>query len=437
MKELFNIFKKKNDTKRLYMLNEKDIDLIRDSGLFFERRGSIFQAMKLMSLVKELRPEGRLITRKCKELEDRSKNYGSFTCAEEQFNYRNYFLCSDKPSHERYIVSADVGSIYSGLGAMIQALGPVWKYAKQTGRTLVIDWRNSPYLRNYPDMNLFSRLFEIQTNSISGVKIIADDTVRTTVFPNTLLMSRIEQKHESGALISSYGRGIDNADTIQILMEAYNIRSGIFLPLLFSQLEVANRYSPLSNHNDPFCSYGELKRFYSELKLRPEIQRQVDQYSEKFFKECPVIGLHIRHGNGEEKVRDHFSSRTINDFNSFIDNLVLKIKKIAKQQEYSCYKVFIATDSDQVVNAVKEYIPELLTREIWRQETDQGVDFDGAFGSPEEGINVAANALIDMYLLANSDVAILTRSTCFAYQVPYVQSKPGARFISPDEFATF
>ncbi|WP_432473526.1 nodulation protein NodZ [Amphritea sp. HPY] len=416
-------------------LDAKDIDLIKDAALILENE-HLTKAWQLMELAKKLRPDGPFIAAKCKEYLAKIASGFCFSQETLSLDYRNKYLLSNavNPSRDKFVVSADINDIYSGLGCMLLVLAPAWKYAKSTGRILIIDWRNSPYVRSDSSVNLFSRLFDPSGLTASGVKVIADDQVDTMLLPNSLLLSRVEQEHESGILVSCNKKGINNDDMISLLQEGVDSQAATFLPSLGVMYRIATKHSPLNQSGSSFCTFEEAAILYGCLKPRPQIQQQIDFYSDTYFSENAVIGLHIRHGNGEELVRKHFSGRVISGFDDFIDNLVSKIDTIARKQGLTQYKVFLCTDSDQVALALRDRIPDLLTRDIWRPENDKGVDFDHPFESSEEGVKTAANALIDMQLLSKCDVAILTRPTSFACQVPYLQEKPNALFLDSEDF---
>ncbi len=56
----------------------------------------------------------------------------------------------------------------------------------------------------------------------------------------------------------------------------------------------------------------------------------------------------------------------------------------------------------------------------------EGVDFDHAHTQPDKGLEIAANALIDMQLLSKCDAVFFGRWTSFASHIPYLFEKPGA-----------
>ena len=61
----------------------------------------------------------------------------------------------------------------AGIGDHLSSVLGCWRYAKQTGRTLVVDWRGSRFNTDH-STNAFFRFFQ-QTDSIAGVPVIADD----------------------------------------------------------------------------------------------------------------------------------------------------------------------------------------------------------------------------------------------------------------------
>lgn len=416
-------------------MNKKVIDLIRDSALLL-KNSRLTKALQLMSLAKRRMPDGEFITVKHQELAGKRVSNDGYIAEQSILDFRNQYLLSDiaNSSARKFIISADINNIYSGLGCMLLILGPAWKYAKTTGRTLVIDWRNSPYTRSDPSVNLFSRLFDPSSLESSGVDVIADDQVNTILFPNPILMSKIAQEHESGIVVSSNKRGIKADDVIELILNGVDSNAGTFLPSLQPMYRLATKHCPTKTLRPPFCTLEEASLLYRSLKPRPHIQQQIDSFCNEHLGDGPTIGLHVRHGNGEESVRTHFSGRVISEFEEFIDTLVARIDKIARQQHFTHYKLFLCTDSDQVTLALRDRIPDLLTRNIWRPKHNQGIDFDHPFDSPEEGVQSAANALIDMQLLGKCDVVILTRPTSFACHVRYLQEKPNAMFLPSEDF---
>jgi hypothetical protein len=147
----------------------------------------------------------------------------------------------------------------------------------------------------------------------------------------------------------------------------------------------------------------------------------------------PTIGVHVRHGNGEESYRDRFQGRQIHDLSSFIHALVEKIDRYAVRRSWKNFKVFLCTDSDAVVEALGNHVTALASRGIWRPAVGQGVDFDHAYKRPDAGLGAAVDALVDMQLLAKCDAVFMTRPTTFASHVPYIMEKPDAVFLGSNQ----
>jgi hypothetical protein len=72
---------------------------------------------------------------------------------------------------------------------------------------------------------------------------------------------------------------------------------------------------------------------------------------------------------------------------------------------------------------------------VWRPPVGAGVDFDHAYGRSDGGVGAAADALIDMRLLAKCDAVLMTTRTAFASHVPYILDRPGAVFLDHEQTA--
>jgi len=149
----------------------------------------------------------------------------------------------------------------------------------------------------------------------------------------------------------------------------------------------------------------------------------------------PVIGVHVRHGNGEGRYRNHFHNREIQGFVGFIESLVDKIRRCAAGRFGRNYTVFLCTDSDEVVSAMKSSFDSLVSRQIWRPPPGDGIDFDHAYKRTDGGEQAAVDALVDIQLLAKCDMVLMTRVTAFASHVPYIREKPGAVFLNHKQTA--
>src|ERR1700733_11022962 len=73
---------------------------------------------------------------------------------------------------QRYVISI---RRHTGLGDHLICLAAAWRFARDTGRVLVADWRFSPYTLAAKD-NLFPLCFEVPS-SLAGVPFIGANDV--------------------------------------------------------------------------------------------------------------------------------------------------------------------------------------------------------------------------------------------------------------------
>ncbi len=63
---------------------------------------------------------------------------------------------------------------HTGLGDRLASLAAAWRYARCTGRVLVVDWRFGNFTSNME--NTFTQCFEA-VDDLAGVRFIADRSV--------------------------------------------------------------------------------------------------------------------------------------------------------------------------------------------------------------------------------------------------------------------
>lgn len=354
---------------------------------------------------------------------------------DDAIHFRNSYRLlppSAKTDH-RYIIAADINPIYSGLGCMIRTLAPCWAYAVETRRTLVIDWRGNPYTRSDPSHNLFSSLFEPITTQQAGTPVIADHTVDTLCYPQPLLTTNVAMKLEDGTTARMPNGGLDHDELAAIIGNCIDTECPTVLPSLPSVFRITRGWIVPAKTR---LTNEALSRCYRMLRPKPEWRSQATEFYHKQMDNCPVIGLHIRHGNGEGAFRAHFRHREITDFEACMDRVVQVVQHYGDQRFGGRYAVFVATDSDCVLRFLDQRLPSLITRPVWRPDEGAGVDFDHVHrDGTERGIRAAADALIDMLLLAKCDAVMITRFTSFAYHVRYTLEQPGAEFFDDQQFA--
>ena len=272
----------------------------------------------------------------------------------------------------RYIISTR----RTGLGDRLVSLGAAWRFARGSGRILVADWRFSAYS---PDTraNLFTLCFE-GASDLAGVPFIGDDSVGSLGLPGNPGRTVLEAvRHrltgcrrlslEEAERLLTGGRDIDGR--------------GLLLDSC-----IADGSTPVE----------ESRAFLSALRPVPRIASAVAAFRGGLG-EGPVIGLHIRHGNGGD-VMDH--GRFWSSFQPAIARCVAAVRH-ARTQFGPAAIVLLCTDSAEVEHAIKESVTGVVTRKkIYRDPGDGELHlWRGAF-------LVRDDAMIEMLLLAECDALI-------------------------------
>ena len=340
-----------------------------------------------------------------------------------KFQLRNTYLVKSSiksNDRRRFIICADLGDIYGGLGCCLSLLAPCWNYALRTNRTLVIDWRGNPYTRHDPEINLFPLLFEELKEDEIGVPCIADDSLTEFIFSQPIL-GPAEPLQQSWRVDQLPSGGLIEICYEHLMYFCRDVEFPTMIPTVNVLFGIRRKQKGLD--------FESLKTLYSSLKPKQQWREIIQTFYDKNMSSGPTIGIHIRHGNGEENFNSHFFGRQIQNFDEFVYDICAKIIKHGKTRYENKFKVFLCTDSDIAVDAFKQKFPNLVTREIWRPPPNAGINFDHADQHPNGPAHVAAEALIDMYLLAKCDSVLITRDTEFSSHIPYIMEKPNSIFL--------
>jgi hypothetical protein len=297
------------------------------------------------------------------------------------------YLFLDK--NMRFVVSKR----WAGFGDSLISLVNAWRYAKNTKRTLVIDWRFSRYLpESKIKTNAFSLFFKPITD-IEGVPIICDDSVNNLNYPVPFFPDKWNDTNINQKEFNYYWAGwkIDKNeanDLIKIKKDA---------PASVVVFDV-----PLYKTGLSLRSY---RKFLSKLKLREPIQKKVDDFVDKNFKGKKVIGLHLRHGNNECK--GYYKKKWWVDESKIIDKCYEAIKEAERKIGCKCI-VFLCTDSKYTEKKFKSIIPNIITRKKRFAPLNKG-----PLHVPSLGIKGAVDALVEMFLLSHCDALIYYPRSCF------------------------
>lgn len=248
---------------------------------------------------------------------------------------------------ERFVLSVR----RTGLGDRIICLCAAWKYARDTQRTLVVDWRHSRYSKK-PD-NLFPDCFS-NRSELSGVRLIAEPHFDTADLPRPIFPDRWMTDHDIGQHWQAPIDGLPGERDIAVDL----IRSGNDLS--------DNTIVFASCINDGIVSFDDARECLTGLSVARSITTDVDRLTAKIG--APMIGLHIRHGN-YGFIGEHAKSWT-----SF-ERALGRCQKAVEQARSKIGKdlpVFLSTDSVEVQNTVLKRIPNVIIREKYFQRAGAG-----------------------------------------------------------------
>lgn len=286
----------------------------------------------------------------------------------------------NKQETSRYVVARHC---HEGIGAHVSCLLGAWWYAKQTARTLVIDWRGSRYNSDPSGRhNCFYDFFK-RVDQLDGVPTIADDTVATlphsspfypTKWTTANLRNSDHVKHsheEVDAVNRLVNSGQDRPESTVAFNQGINLPPTEAARALFKQLQFSEKITSVSQN------------FWNE-----------------HVGISPAIGIHVRHGNGENidtraaywlsplalarqlllnnsvsihragisgRFSDNMPPSLIGTVGQerferrFCQRIVCEFKKMARHPSLKGSRAILLTDSPRVVRTVKEFLPDLVT----------------------------------------------------------------------------
>jgi hypothetical protein len=341
---------------------------------------------------------------------------------------------------QRYVYIRDGHDIdpRPGLGFMLIALALAFFYAYTTRRALIIDWRDTVY-RQRSKINLFNELFD-PPGTVMGVPIIVDG------------IDELIERQEKFSIDISYHRGPLSEWRQKEVEPKILPWSEAFITSSFSDTSGDPRLWAQHLHNFPLASVNEkiidvrsvapgamwgADRFHfsvpflKQLQLRDVYVSELEIFRQKHLTNVSTLGLHIRHGNGEQ---GHFA-QTKREIDN-LDRVLLEISDGLKRleiQRNQRFRLLLCTDSDIVISKLRKLVPELITRPQWRPTPGTGGSLHLGQACPGgESLN-AANALMDIYLLSYCEL-LLWHSNGFSY-FPFAASAIRNQH-KPDQIAT-
>ncbi|GAB5554775.1 MAG: nodulation protein NodZ [Saprospiraceae bacterium] len=267
----------------------------------------------------------------------------------------------------------------AGLGDLLVSLWSAWWYAKHTNRQLVVDWRNSTYDKSN-QLNLLDDILETP-QEIDGVQLNGDLSKLSSLIPHQFypLFWNSENLHMGAWEMPQLRK--DQEDLVK------NCRDKSQQVVIFSEC-LANLIPKPKQE----------KRFFKQLTFKSKWVQVANDFADIKFENKPVIGLHVRHGNGENIMGHTPYWEEVNQSLSFCCQLLEKCKTLYAKKPYVIY---LATDSVVVEQEILSLFPETIVYP--KQHRKPG---SGALHRENNDPKALQNSLIEMLLLAKSELLI-------------------------------
>jgi len=313
----------------------------------------------------------------------------------------------------------------AGLGDAIVSLIPAWKYAQATGRTLIIDWRNSFYVESR-FKNGFTALFEA-VSEIGSVPVVSDQLGSHFRFPSSILFR--------GNIRSSIEVVMDRAHQILFRSESpftlfWKDAQRYELSMLMSGRNLQRKYVLVKTCVSGILpSLEDCRTVLSSLKPLPRIQAKIDAFAARHFDREKVIAVHVRHGNG-----GNIFAHT--KFWKEEDMALQKITEAITRARLELGQdavIFLCTDSSEVEQALLKSFPGLLTRSKYFRNPGEGELHDKAvIKTIPEASSLGEDALIEMFLLARADILLCyPAGSFFSFYARTIEDRPENQVLIP------
>ncbi len=272
----------------------------------------------------------------------------------------------------------------TGLGDRIVSLCAAWIFARNTGRTLIVDWRRSTYSKS--GSNLFPACFANRTE-IAGVPLIAELDFDTSGLPRPIY----PPVWNAGMIAAPWlAKGDGPPDERQSAVALIRSGGNVAAPTVVFRACI----------NDGIVSFDDARQFLQGLRPAAPIEANVESFRHSRYSarhlDSPWIGLHIRHGNGGN-ILGH--ARSWQSFPEAVQRCGLAVEEA--RRHLGDAPVLLCTDSVDVERAVRKAIPGVTCRPKTYRRSGRGELHSGR--AAPGGLN---DALTEMLLLAGCKALI-------------------------------
>lgn len=289
--------------------------------------------------------------------------------------------------HGRFVISTR----RTGIGDRLASLAAAWLFARQSGRTLVADWR---FGRMAPDpaMNAFPLYFE-PVAALAGVPFLLADGFQPGLFPAPRFPSIWNEDAMVGLpfLRPLASMAMDESQAVAMIREKRDVaeRTVVFDGCI----------------NDGLVRLDDAKAFLAALRPTEAIAGKVAAFRATLTATGqPTIGIHIRHGNGGD-IMGH--APFWRSFDAALDRCVRAVAK-ARLRLGATAALLLCTDSAEVLSTFTARVANVVTRDKQFRPAGAGELHAG----PGAG-NRGDDAVAEMLLLAACDAVIRYPSGSF------------------------
>jgi hypothetical protein len=294
----------------------------------------------------------------------------------------------------------------AGLGNRILALLSAMLYARLARRGLIVDWRDGFYAKK--GINAFPLLFEcpgaaaidapLKYASLSPEKWKA----RLDASALDLLTEDLDlPDYDDPRLWRDYTIDLSRVDHPEEALVIWSFTDEIDA----LRTHFTGEYSELKR-----ASSRELLRalYLDNLTLSAGIRERVDTFKKERFA-GKIVGVHVRYSDKKTRVTE---------IRKALDALLDRERGL---------KLFLATDSARVLNDFEKQYGSVISTQKWYPSTVRSMH-----DNPEcpDLTEAAASALIDMYLLSESDYMVIDASSAFSYVAALITRLPDEKVIN-------
>lgn len=281
----------------------------------------------------------------------------------------------------------------SGLGNRILALSTTVLYGRMTKRKVVVDWRDGSYSDN--QINSFFVYFDC-----SSALNVNDLPVNVSVYPS-LWHNRLDEsfgglKHKLNITEGEMSIDVSKLDyTEDILVfcsysdKTYKMRS-----------HFQGDFQYLSKLTNIEIISTILKK---ELQLKQDIQARVDKFASSMLTQ-PTLGVHVRY----------------TDMKIDLGKLYQRVENTLRKNKQ--YQIFLATDSQKVIQDFQQQFPKVVTTDKWFPSNESRLHQN--WSECSNRIENGKEALVDLYLLAKCDRLIYSSASSFGLVASLLSSQP-------------